>query len=122
MNSYEWYERRLDRTACDFDPPDEPEQSAIAVHDDPSQQDREVPAEVSPTGPSVTWVRVSELPTAVGSPAVRRGIDLQAELARRTRRAPRVAVSKTRAAMANLHAARVEAPGRDDVMDRGWSL
>lgn len=96
MNNNETYARRLERRVCDFDPPDGPE-AAAWVPGDPSGN---LPSSSAPPPAprrSVTWVRISDLPTVVGSPAVRRGIDLQTELARRTRRVPATAVSKTRA-------------------------
>ena len=122
MNSDQLYARHLDRKARDVGPPDLPERAALAVHGDPSRNLPTAPTPNEVGGRSVTWVRVSELATVVGSPAVRRGIDLQAELARRARRAPGVAVSKTRSAVARRS---TSAPGpgiRNDVTDRGRSL
>lgn len=88
------YERRLGRE-LESEPsaPQTPYagDSALAVHRDPSLT-------AGPTGPSdqlgrpsVAWVRPSELPTTVGAKFIRRGIDLQSELTRRARRAPRTA-------------------------------
>ncbi|GAA3528120.1 hypothetical protein AFL01nite_02680 [Aeromicrobium flavum] len=98
MNNDETYARRLERRVCDFDPPDGPE-APVWAQGDPSRNLPSPPASQVARRRSVTWVRISELPAVVGSPAVRRGIDLQAELARRTRRAPTSAVSKTRSAV-----------------------
>lgn len=122
MNSDQLYARHLDRKARDVDPPDSPEPAALAVRGDPSRNLPPAPTPNKPSGRSVTWVRVSELATVVGSPAVRRGIDLQAELTRRARRAPGVAVSKTRAVVARRSTAEPVPGSRNGVTDRGWSL
>lgn len=95
MNTPDPYERRLDRT------PPEPAQTpdaakavdALAVHKDPSVPAAESPQETDRSQPSVAWVRPSEMPTLLGSKFVRRRIDLQAELNRRARRTPGVAVT-----------------------------
>lgn len=84
------YERRLDR---EIEPPSpEPsegaEANALAHHRDPSLSHDGVSAPENLGRPSVAWVRPSELPTAVGSKFIRRGIDLQSELTRRARRGP----------------------------------
>lgn len=90
MNVTDPYERRGDRALPEqqsTQPPSEDGAAALAIHRDPS-----IPASAPPEGrsprPGVAWVRPSELPTLLGSPVARRGIDLQAELVRRTRRAP----------------------------------
>lgn len=117
MNSNETYARRLERRVCDFDPPDGPEAAAWA-HGDPARNLPSPPAPPPASRRSVTWVRISEVPTVVGSPAVRRGIDLQAELARRTRRAPASAVSKTCARLTGEPTAK----RLEREVDRGRSL
>lgn len=117
MNNDETYARRMERRVCDFDPPDGPAAGAW-VHGDAS---RNLPSSSAPPPAprrSVTWVRISDLPTVVGSPAVRRGIDLQTELARRTRRAPASAISKTRARLTGEPAA----SKLERETDRGRSL
>jgi len=122
VNSDQLYARHLDRKAHDVDPPDSPEPAALAVRGDPSRNLPPAPTPNEVGGRSVTWVRVSELATVVGSPAVRRGIDLQAELTRRARRAPSVAVSSTRAAVARRSTAEPGPGSLKGSTDRGWSL
>ena len=61
---------------------------SLAIHPDPS-----LPASGSVpvgrgSGPGVGWVRLSDLGSLVGATVAGRGIDLQADLARRARRAP----------------------------------
>lgn len=109
MNTPEPYERRLDRTLPDAaaTSTSAPERSfeALAVHRDPSLPGTATTVAPGPARPSVAWVRPSELPTIVGAPWVRRGIDLQSELTRRARRTPQTAATTasrriTRAAIA----------------------
>jgi hypothetical protein len=94
------HEHRTDRT---LDPASrtteaaEAEVSALAVHRDPSQS----PAanrgqEPTKAQKTIAWVRPSELVTTLGSDRLRRGIDLEAELARRARRTPAQAAWKVR--------------------------
>lgn len=91
MSISEFYERRQDR-ALPEQPTTQPEPengvSALAVHRDPSIPATTPPDESSPQRPGVAWVRPTELATLLGSLAARRGIDLQTELVRRSRRAP----------------------------------
>lgn len=96
MNTPDPYARHLDRTAPDPAPTPEAEKAvdALAIHKDPSIPASEAKQETDRSQPSVAWVRPSEMPTLLGSKFVRRGIDLQAELTRRARRTPGVAVSK----------------------------
>lgn len=119
MNSDQLYARNLDRKARDVDPP---EPAVLAVRGDPSRNLPTAPTPNKVGGRSVTWVRVSELATAVGSPAVRRGIDLQAELTRRARRAPGAAVSKTRSAVTRRRTDEHVPGSRNGGTDRGRSL
>ena len=97
------YERHLDRS---LDAPEparelaESELSALARHADPSVRPTGITGAQEPASPSVAWVRPSDLPTAVGSKFIRRGIDLQAELNRRAQHAPRSAARVTRRAIA----------------------
>jgi hypothetical protein len=90
VNVIDPYERRVDRALPEQQatpPPSEDGTAGLAIHRDPS-----IPASAPPEGrsprPGVAWVRPSELPTLLGSPVARRGIDLQSELVRRSRRAP----------------------------------
>jgi len=66
------YQRRTDRTVDEIQSGEGPSQ-----HTQSARVDR-----------SIMWVRPSELATTVTSPALRRSADLQAEIARRGRRAP----------------------------------
>lgn len=96
MNTPEPYDRSLDRAIPDATATREPEQSvdALAVHRDPSIPSAPIGTAPDRPRPTVAWVRPSEMPTLVGSSFVGRGIDLQAELARRARRVPTSAASK----------------------------
>ena len=111
MNNNDFYARRDDRTMPE-PPTSQPRTaeaaSALAVHGDPSIP-ASTPASTAggvarPPRPGVAWVRPSEMPTMAGSFWVRRGIDLQSELVRRSRRAPltatRVGRRITRSAIA----------------------
>lgn len=88
------YERHLDRAI--EDQPQAPatglESSALATHRDPSVPAPNTLPTAAAERPSIAWVRPSELPTTIGSKWIRRGIDLQSELARRARRSPGSAV------------------------------
>lgn len=90
MNNNEFYEWREDR-AMPEQPMPQP-QIGVAVNALALQRDPSVPAANEPTEPTpqrgIAWVRPSELPTLVGSKLANRGIDLQSELVRRSRRAP----------------------------------
>lgn len=95
MNHSGHYERRTDRTVNeDQAPTSVADTSPFAIHGDPSHSRTPPPTAPQSTQRSIAWVRPSELPTAVGTPWVRRGIDLQAELTRRTRRAPASATAR----------------------------
>lgn len=96
MNTPQPYERHLDRTLLGAPTTPEPDQpvEALAVHGDPSLAGATPQALPDRTRPSVAWVRPSELPTLIGAPWIRRGIDLQAELTRRARRTPRAVARK----------------------------
>lgn len=96
MNSPDPYERRLDRTILDPEPTPDAEKAldALAVHRDPSVPTAGAKQETEHSPPRVAWVRPSEMSTLLGSKLVGRGIDLQAELTRRARRTPGVAVSR----------------------------
>lgn len=91
MNTHLRYERREDRSVASEEPaptqPDGSEPAALAMHRDPSLTDT---TQARPSGSErgIAWVRPGELPTVVGTRWASRGIDLQAELMRRARRAP----------------------------------
>ena len=87
MNTPEAYARHLDRRLPQAQPTPEPDR----------------------TRPSVAWVRPSELPTLVGAPWIRRGIDLQSELTRRARRTPRTRVARAGRRISRTAIARPEA-------------
>ncbi len=103
MNNPETYDRRIDRSldepSRNLAPETGNDVSALAVHRDPSRPTAAAATKL-PTGTeevkrSVTWVRPSDLPTFMGSAQrLRRGIDLQAELTRRARRAPVTAAAR----------------------------
>lgn len=101
------YERHLDRSLAAPEPtheairePGEAESNALARHADPSIRDTQGVLNAREPGSGVAWVRPSELPTVIGSKFIRRGIDLQAELNRRARHAPRTAARVTRRVIA----------------------
>ena len=95
MNNNEFYDQRDERALMPEQNPPQPRPeevvAALAVHRDPS-----VPDEVPGTDPGnvpkpqrrVAWVRPSELPTMLGAKWAGRGIDLQSDLVRRSRRVP----------------------------------
>ena len=90
MNNNDHYERRDDRVVPDHATPlpqTDQEVSALAHHRDPSVSTTPGAAPKAERG--IAWVRPSELPTLIGSKWAARGIDLQGELLRRSRRAPR---------------------------------
>lgn len=75
------------------------EVSALARHRDPSLTKKTAEAakdKAEQKRPGVEWVRPSELLAARSARVAGRGIDFQAELARRTRRAPGHVVRGTR--------------------------
>ena len=79
----------------------EPDVSEFAVHGDPSRQAVPGPAPDAATGRStVAWVRPTDLFVSLSGRASGRGIDFQAELARRTRRLPSNAVAVSRRGIA----------------------
>ena len=111
MNTPRAYERHLDRTLPQAAPSPEPDQAveALAVHRDPSLPETPLQTEPDRARPSVAWVRPSELPTLVGAPWIRRGIDLQSELTRRARRTPRAGVARAGRRISRTAIARPEA-------------
>ena len=98
MNTDAYYEHHLPlpETQAPPTPPTEAELSALARHRDPSLSHRPEPTLRSATGRAIAWVRPSELTTTLTSPMLKRGADLQAELARHARRAPSAAARASR--------------------------
>ena len=96
----------------------EAEVSALAVHRDPSQ--RRGPEEVKAKR-TIAWVRPSELVTTLGSDRLRRGIDLEADLARRARRTPAQAAWKVRRRITHNAIGRAESSA-PTVTDQGIRL
>jgi hypothetical protein len=96
MNTPEPYERRRDRTIPQAAPARENAGSTepLAVHGDPSVPTGQAMQEPDLGRPSLAWVRPSEMTTMLGARSLRRGIDVEAELARRARRLPGAAVAK----------------------------
>lgn len=109
MNNNEFYERRDDRAMPAQPTPQPPADEAVAalaVHGDPSvPQGATQPQARAQRG--IAWVRPSELPTLVGSKWASRGIDLQSELLRRSRRTP-VAAAKAGRRISRTAIARTE--------------
>lgn len=70
------------------------EASALARHRDPSRTTRRA-TDKAPAGRGVEWVRPSDLMTRAGGRVAGRGIDFEAELARRARRLPATGVRAT---------------------------
>ena len=97
MNTPDFYERREDRTLPAQSPTlPEPqvEVSTLARHRDPSLQSPGSTGQPDRARRTVSWVRPSELPTVIGTSWLSRGIDLQSELVRRSRRAPAKAATQ----------------------------
>ncbi len=111
MNTTDLYERREDRTLADEPPTQQQSQqevSALAVHSDPSIAAPSTTTDTDRARPTVAWVRPSDLPTLIGAPMVGRGIDLQSELVRRSRRAPVKATARARLRITRSAIARPE--------------
>jgi len=122
VNTPQRYERRLDRTIPE--PASKTEAArpveALAVHRDPSVPTSQATPESS-GAPGVAWVRPSEMLTMLGSRYVRRGIDIEADLARRARRVPGAVVSKASRRIIRSSIARPDtpAPTTRTVTDQG---
>lgn len=82
----------------------EGEVSALARHRDPSLSDK-AGSQARKSRRGVTWVRPSELMTQAGGRVAARGIDFEAELARRARRAPATAIRAGRRRIDTIHQA-----------------
>lgn len=124
MNTPERYERRLDRTVPEPAPSPEASGSVdpLAVHRDPSAPTGQAAQQGEQARPGVAWVRPSEMPTALGSRYVRRGIDLEVGLARRIRRAPGTAVSATSRRISRASIARPAMPDPTPLGQEGLGL
>ena len=97
MNTHAEYRRHNYRSPeTSYSPDTDHEASQLAHRADPSLPQTEQP---DATSKQVAWVRPTDLPKLTG-PMVGRGIDLQAELIRRARRAP---VTATSAARRHIH-------------------
>jgi hypothetical protein len=100
VNNNEFYDRRGDRALTPEQNPPQPHPeepvAAAAVHGYPSVSDTAPSNDANDPRPQrrVALLRPSELPTMVGSKWAGRGIDLQSELVRRSRRVP---ITTTRA-------------------------
>ena len=100
MNTHAEYRRHVHESSPAPEPeaPRADETSALAHHADPS---------LAPTGPTtpsgkrIAWVRPSELHSYAGA-VIGRGIDLQAELARRAQRAPQAITRSARRAAPHI--------------------
>ncbi len=118
MNTHAEYRRHVHQAAPE--PPTTAASDAIenhlAVGRDPSVASTPPHALTTATGKHVAWVRPTELHT-LASPIVGRGIDLHAELMRRTRQAPR----QGRRAARRLAPARLS-PALDNASQEGISL
>lgn len=94
MNNNEFYDRRDDRALAPEQNPHQPDPEeavqALAVHRDPSVPGAAPANDQNVPGPQrgIAWVRPSELPTMLGAKWAGRGLDLQADLVRRSRRVP----------------------------------
>ncbi|MGD9959029.1 hypothetical protein [Nocardioides sp.] len=111
MNNNDFYDRRDGRAMPDEPTPQpQPDEaaSALAVYRDPSVAEVAVKPEAQAQR-GIAWVRPTELPTLVGAKWANRGIDLQAELVRRSRSAP-VTAAKAGRRISRAAIARPEPP------------
>ena len=90
--------------------------NGLAIHGDPSLHPAQ-PALVTPTGKRIAWIRPTELHSFSGV-LIGRGIDLQAELARRAGRAPHTLVRGARRTTRDLARRR----GTPDFSQEGLQL
>lgn len=111
MNTPESYERRTETTGATSEPlTGAQEVAALAIHKDPS-----LPAgqNVSPEADgseraSIAWVRPTDLLTSVGAARIRQAADAQADVVRRSRRAPLTAATRLRGRASHSSIARSE--------------
>jgi hypothetical protein len=91
VKNNEFYDRHDNRALTPeqnpLQPPPEESVAALAVHRDPSVPDAAPSNDPKPQR-GIGWVRPSELPTMLGTKWAGRGIDLQSDLVRRSRRVP----------------------------------
>lgn len=121
MNTHRRY-RHLDRTVGSTDVGQDAQASqALVAQLDPSRTSIiAAAAPATPGGRGLAWVRLSELPAVLVTPAARRGIDLQTALMRRARRAPRNIIGGTRSALAS-HGPGTERRFKDGAQETGLS-
>ncbi len=101
MNTHAEYRRHIRPQKITAGPEEAPtpeEVSHLARHGDPSLVH---PGLTTPTGKRIAWVRPTEL-HSYASAVIGRGIDLQAELARRAGRAPHTVARSARRAAPDL--------------------
>jgi len=101
VNTPEPYERRTDVTGAEapgLATGGAPDVAALAVHKDPSLQAEKTALAEAGEQPraSIAWVRPTDLVTSVGAARLRQAADAQADLVRRSRRAPVTAASRLR--------------------------
>lgn len=111
MNTPESYERRNEITV----PRPEPsagahEVAALAVHEDPSLAAGQAttPEASRSQRASIAWVRPTDLLASVGAARLRHAADAQADVVRRSRRIPLMAVSRLRRRVSHSSIARPE--------------
>jgi hypothetical protein len=126
VNNNEFYDRHDNQALRAEQNPPQPHQeeavAALAVHRDPSVPDA-APSTEPGNDPrpqrGIAWVRPSELPTMLSSKWVGRGIDLQSDLVRRSRRVPITAARAgrriSRSAIARPEPACPTVAGREDL-------
>lgn len=121
MNTHRRYERHLDRTVGSTDVGQDAQAApSLFVQRDPSRTSTIAGDSARPGGRGLAWVRLSELPAVLGTPAARRGIDLQTALVRRARRAPRNVIVGSRSALAS-HGLRTERRSKVAAQETGLS-
>lgn len=109
MNTHAEYRRHSYGPETSYSPEASHDANRLAHDADPSLTQAR-----PPTGTSsrrVTWVRPTELPNFTG-PLIGRGIDLQVELIRRARRAPKTV---SRAARRHIHQPQCSAPREEGI-------
>jgi hypothetical protein len=101
VNTHAEYRRHLQESSPTTPAPlGDDDANQLALRRDPSLSPAG-PALTTAPGRSIAWVRPTELHSYANA-AVGRGIDLQAELARRSLRAPHVIARSARRAIPNL--------------------
>lgn len=87
MNTHAEYHRHLQPSSLNPEPAGAEEERHLGIHGDPSLSASPLIGPTTATGRRIAWVRPTEF-HAYADHMVGRGIDLQAELSRRVRRAP----------------------------------